>query len=331
MTTAKQKNKPRIYIANRVQKEVKLFALALLLYALTFLLIPLIYSGIVFPDWQFMNRVVETRNNQPSGFTVSFTASALQDILFFAVIGIYVWVRSNIRPEEKQLSEKVSYLFPTVNTDSDLKTFFQDKINKLGCISESTNIKISVEGYCKETKTFKVTIAMDITLHNLHHMDSFSDPHATLEFRSDLEEDPKDGVYGQILEIEARKLDESGELIYSHHNHGKPPFLIEDRHFTFPTQFTIDPYEKVRIESRFWLREPCHKNFTYTTTRYTKKLAIKIINMSGVDLNYELVESPSPREHYDEEPTKIAQHHEKYIDFYKVCSEESVMVKFDPI
>lgn len=316
--------------ANRIQKEVSLFAIALGAYALFFLIIPAIWSGVWFSNSEFLNQHIGSRSTPASAFTTSFTASALQDIFFFAVIGLYVWVRSNIRPEEKQLSEKVSYLFPTVNTDQDLKTFFQERINKLGCISESTKIVITVDSYCKDTDTFKVFVVMDITLHNLHHMDAFSDPHAKLEFRSDLEQVPEDSIYGQILKIEVTKVDESGALIYSHHESGDPPFLIKERHFSFPTQFRIDPYERVRIESSFWLREPCHKDFRYTTSRYTKELSVKILNMSGVDLNYQLVERPSSQEHPDE-PTTIAQHHEKYVDFYKVCSEESVVVKFDPI
>jgi len=322
-------NKQKVQKITVIQKEIKLFALALALYGLIFILMPAIYSGFIWGENETLNLIISDR--KPSAFSTSFIASALQDVLFFSVIGIYAWVRSTTRPEEKLLSEKVSYLFPSANNETELKDFFQSRINRLGCISDETRITITVDNYDFDSNTFKVFISMKIILHNLHHMDSFSDPQACLEFKSDLEEPPSDGIYGQIRWIEVTKLDDSRELIYSHEDHSNAPHLIKDRHYSLPAHFQIEPYEKVQLDSNFWLKEPALKDFTYTTFRYVRKLIVSVSNMSDIDLSYAVVEKPGERETGAELKAKIEKHHEKTIEMSAVCAEESVVVKFDPI
>jgi hypothetical protein len=322
-------NKQRTQKITVIQKEIKLFAFALALYALIFILIPGLYTGFFWEENETLNLIIPDR--EVSSFHTSFFASATQDVLFFLVIGIYAWVRSTTRPEEKLLSEKVSYLFPSANNETELKDFFQSRINRLGCISDETRITITVDSYDFDSNTFKVFISMKIILHNLHHMDSFSDPQACLEFKSDLEEAPSDGIYGQIRWIEVTKLDDSRDLIYSHADHSHPPHLIKDRHYSLPAHFQIEPYEKVQLDSNFWLKEPALKDFTYTTFRYVRRLIVSVSNMSDIDLSYVVLEKPGERETGAELKATIAKHHEKTIEMSNVCAEESVVVKFDPI
>ncbi|MGH1431728.1 MAG: hypothetical protein ACRBB4_11485 [Neptuniibacter sp.] len=267
----------------------------LTIYAFIFVLVIPSLLGIWFSDvlWikEFSTSVLPFNPETYSDLGVSFTASAIQDVLFYLTIGLAVLIYSARKPEEERLDQKIKYLFPKVDENPSLKDYFKSSITRIGCINEEVKVTVVYDNYSNSGDLIRESHDQHSRLKNLHNMDYFSNPDAEVGLESSISEDIKLDAYGGINEVKVFCLSES-EFLENIHD-GELPMLMSNRGVTVRTDFKIPPLGEALLDFRSWMFASVEDEFLYSVSRYTKILEITFVN--NTDFPFSFVDEHSER------------------------------------
>lgn len=220
---------------------------------------------------------------------VSFAASALQDILFFLTTGLILLIFSMRKPEDDNLAQKLTYLFPQAKDDLILREYLEKSINKLGCMSDKSSFVFTLLEYNQDIKAFKIQVHFESHLRNLHNKDNFSDPMLSMTLKSDLGEPPPNGLFGQLEHVKVYNFENGNisDIGDASHNY---PVNMNDSLFRHSCPFSIPPHSVALFDAKHWDWSPAEKVHNLRVSRFTKSIQFKCINNSGIPVAVELAQ-----------------------------------------
>ena len=272
--------------------------------------------SLIFDEWSFMDQlrsltqVTNENGEKQSSYKagdlfVSFAASALQDILFFVLIGFVLFVFSIRKPENDNLAQKLTYLFPVAKEDNVLRDYLEKSVNKLGCMSDQTSFVFTLLDYSKEKKAFKIQVHFESHIRNLHNKDSFSDPMLAMNLSSDIEGEPPNGVYGQLEHVKIYNFNNSSISNISDKAH-EYPVIMKEKVFRHSCPFSLPPHAVALFDAKHWEWSPAKRIHNLRLARFTRSVNFKCVNNTEHIVTIELSRIQSDEERNSQKLEKHA-------------------------
>lgn len=156
----------------RAMKDIistKYIVWALLIYAVVVVLGTGFYHGVFFKEFSITNGWITQPDDVEfvaDGFWLSFVASAFQDVLFFSVIGVLLFLHGKREPKNEDIKTKVNYFFPDVE-EGELMSYLRAIMNKNSCIALNTDRTLCLMS--ENNGLLEMTHSTHSTITNLHH------------------------------------------------------------------------------------------------------------------------------------------------------------------
>lgn len=255
-----------------------------------------IFPYFMFDDWSLIKNIstlsTDTDGNSSThagNLFISFAASALQDIFFFCFTGLILLIFSMRKPEDDNLAQKLTYLFPQAKDDNVLREYLESSINKLGCMSDKSSFVFTLLDYNNDINAFKIQVHFESHLRNLHNKDNFSDPMLSMTLQSDLEEHPPSGLFGQLEHVKVYNFENGNisDIGDKSHNY---PVDMKDKIFRHTCPFSIPPHSVALFDAKHWDWSPAEKVHNLRVARFTRSIQFKCINNSGSSVEIELMQ-----------------------------------------
>lgn len=270
-----------------------LFIAILAVYGLGSLLI---VPYFMFDDWnifQYISKLTtdESGSSKASAgdLFISFAASALQDIIFFFFTGLVLLLFSMKKPEDDNLAQKLTYLFPQAKDDAVLREYLEKSVHKLGCISDKSSFKFTLLDYDESLKAFKIQVHFESHLRNLHNKDNFSDPMLSMTLHSDLDQPPPNDLYGQLEHVKVYTFEGNNISDIGDPTH-KYPIDMKDKLFKHNCLFSVRPHSVALFDAKHWDWSPSKKTHNLRVSRFTRSIEFTCINNSGTPVDIELTQ-----------------------------------------
>lgn len=213
-------------------------------------------------------------------FKISFLASAYEDILFFLVIGIFLFILGNKSPEEDMLDNRINHLFTNNGSvDSFVLSKSKESIKKLAVFSDKTDVIIDVIDIVDygDKKLLKIGFDKTYYLKSLiHDLDNLTTDGKLIFYGETQAELPKK-EYGfiNILELRCQK---DGITKISHNE----PLTKEKQIFEFTEKFKKD--DIVTLYGNYWMWMLNGDILFHTAYRNTSSTNISVKNKLSVDI-----------------------------------------------
>lgn len=140
-------------------------------------------------------------------FHISFLASAYEDILFFLVIGIFLFILGNKSPEEDMLDNRINNLFTNNGkVDSFVLNKSRENLKKMAVYSDKTDVVIEILDIIDfdNQKLLQVNFEKTYSLKSLiHDLDNLT-TNGKLEFYGETQVKLPKNQYGMINVLEIR-------------------------------------------------------------------------------------------------------------------------------
>ncbi|RLT89218.1 MULTISPECIES: hypothetical protein [unclassified Ketobacter] len=213
-------------------------------------------------------------------FKISFLASAVEDTIFFIVIGGVIAIATLRKPEEEHIDNRIGFLFKDDSEGAaNAKKYAKKAIEKLACYSEKSNVRIRVISYNEELDAFKVQTDWEFHLHNLYNNCAYKDDDT---FHVDIETDnvgTKDGIQGEMLKIRTITTDgKKSKLSDITTSHLDDPEPIKGEKFNKQVGIRIESDEQCIYEVSFWMWCKSDVQYHQWVRRYTKNYVVEVHN-----------------------------------------------------
>lgn len=213
-------------------------------------------------------------------FKISFLASAYEDIIFFLVIGIFLFILGNKSPEEDMLDNRINHLFTNNGSvDGFVLNKSKESIKKLAVFSDRTDVIIDIVDIIEYDGKKLLKIGFDKTYYLkslIHDLDNLT-TEGKLEFYGETQAVLPKNEYGfiNILELRCQK---EGITKIAHNE----PLIEEKQIFKFTEKFKKD--DIVTLYGNYWMWMLNGDILSHTAYRNTSITNVSVINKLSVDI-----------------------------------------------
>jgi len=211
-------------------------------------------------------------------FSISFIASAIEDLLFFIILGAMVFFLAMRKPEDESLETRVGYLFNGENATTESRDYTKGKINKLACISPESFIDVTVTEYLPEMKAFKVNTSWAFTLANMYSNQEYHDPDVKIELFND-DVDVPENTYGQVTSIQTVH-----DGVVSNHIQGAEDMV--ELEYSKSLDMKLPANGKCAYIATFWQYNLEDGEYFLSVARYTECFKVVFRNKTGKSIYY---------------------------------------------
>ena len=213
-------------------------------------------------------------------FHISFLASAYEDILFFLVIGIFLFILGSKSPEEDMLENRINNLFTNNGkVDSFVLDKSRENLKKMAVYSDSTDVTIDIldivkhEGKDLLKVSFEKTYSLKSLIHDLDNLTT----NGKLEFYGETAATlPKD-EFGMINILEIRCHINGITKICQNE-----PLTEPKQVFKFIEKFKQD--DTVTLYGNYWMWMLDGDSISHTAYRNTSNTNISVRNKLSKDI-----------------------------------------------
>ncbi len=110
---------------------------------------------------------LQYRNGSLAGFSVSFAAALLEDLVFFFFIGITLFVITLKKLEDNEIDVRLDTVISSPNVTASAREYFRKETKSVLAFYEKCNVVIKICGCDKETSTYKLYFMFDSTIINM--------------------------------------------------------------------------------------------------------------------------------------------------------------------
>jgi hypothetical protein len=211
-------------------------------------------------------------------FYYSFIASSYEDIIFFALIGIGIFIFSLKKPEDEKLENRMNALFTNHHSvDQSVVNKAKKELKKLAVYSPETVLSITIldrvkhENNGKEYDLLKIGIDREVHLKSMiHDLDNF-DTEGKVEFYGEVACPLPNDIYGEINTIELMYDVDNIEKIVTNKQ-------IKNKVFTEIFSETFKKDSKLVLHSNLWLWMKNGDIYEHTSYRTTANTYVSVKN-----------------------------------------------------
>lgn len=209
----------------------------------------------------------------PTGFSLGFLSSLLEDIVFFGLVGLGLALAQFSPSGGEHHSSRLRKLFGNQKVDDHLIDYFSGQVRQNGVYSEVSSHHINIEGYDTYLRAYKLQFCNTYELHNAFGDISF-DADMTTRFIPDIR-NPDISTVAELIEVSTT----SGEETVIH---CQGPKNIPQSGLEVPAVLTIKPDQKVTFMAKFWSFAANMGQSGFSVRRFSKRFEITVTNKSNV-------------------------------------------------
>tara|TARA_Y100000588_G_C14232046_1_gene915692 strand:- start:362 stop:1243 length:882 start_codon:yes stop_codon:yes gene_type:complete len=222
-----------------------------------------------------------------SNFYSSFTASFIEDVIFFGVIGLSVFIYSVKRPENDPFESRIKFLANSQNLDGSAIKYLSDQARATLAYSDVTQIRIYLRSYNPETSSITVSCSIESSIRNMCKDVEFDMTDTKLKIDAGV---IVHGNYGLISH--ASIADENDPDHRSILVHDKI-YYLENKKYEDEFKYTIRPNGKAIRSICFQIyyringdRKDEESWFYINAERFTQNFNVEVVNEMGEELNF---------------------------------------------
>lgn len=277
----------------------KVLAWLIIAYAVVFVAGFGTYFGVFFEQFGLQHWLKAPSDGgafKPPSFWESFTASALQDVLFFLGIGFLLFWHSNRDPKDDDFITKVNYFYPDVPADSEHMKYLINVMNKSSCVSMGTEKNIAIIDYRPESSDgnealFKVDACTVNKLVNLHHNHDLIKNEGMFKIIPDKAKFPDD-IWGYISEISLR-TEHSDDV-----NWIARAVTLKEKEYSAPYHIKLKAGEKGELKSSHQVWQKQGEESKIRVQLYTKNYSLNVENKledTSLEISIQIPGSSQPK------------------------------------
>lgn len=276
---------PADKIKNKIAKRIPFIAITLAL--VVYIIVVYIYQTSVIPKddlvleaekataWASFTNMITNKS-----FYYSFIASSYEDIVFFALIGISIFLYSLKRPEDEKLENRMNHLFTNNDSvDPFVLNEAKEKAKESAVYSPKTTIQMTiVEKINFDNKNLlKISVNRRVFLNSLIHDLNDVETKGCIEFIGEKNAKLPDDIYGEIELI---------ELLYDVENINS---IVTNRKLT-DAQVDIEIDEVFKkdadfsLHTKFWMWMIDGDVYEHTAFRTTSNTEVSVKNNLSEDI-----------------------------------------------
>jgi len=221
----------------------------------------------------FAEPLVSGADENRRSWILSFHASLVQDIMFFSLFGIVLFLFSKDRAQNQNILPRLWYLYSGNRATTSALTYNLEKIRFLAAFSPNLNISIEIEEYNEEYNAFKVHVTFDMLIANMSRKEVFDDSLAVRVYPDDIPILFERGeLWGAIKEVTLAQdsLTKRKDLLSKTINMYGNSVWYDN----FPLR--IKKNGIVQYDYRFWQWAKVGEDFIIGTLRYTDRVNLSI-------------------------------------------------------
>jgi len=207
-------------------------------------------------------------------FILSFSASLLEDLIFFFLIGIVLFILTLKKPEDNELDVRLDTVISSPNVTASARDYFRDETKSALAFYERSEVIIKISQFNEKNKTYKLFFNIYSVIINM-----CKDIHFELETNAYVIPGLEvNGDYGDITILEIKdKLtnNQAGELPV-----GIPiPLKKIGYDKTIPLRISANGKADYKFGFRIWSGYNQNERLFYTTVdRFTDSYNLSIVN-----------------------------------------------------
>ena len=243
------------------------------IYAILFIIL-LIIRGDLLAD-NATTKLWFTNFRTGDGFLTSYLASSLDSLIFFIFVGVAAILISVKDPSDELLFEKINYIFPQTQRDTDLAKYIQDEISSLACIATEAKRSITIKAISPSSDCIKLDIKGRSHIKNIFNNHDFVSDNMIFSIKAD--PITFSDVWAEMLEASitcdvATPVSEMEQLTGT-------IVLKEgyDSHIeSLPVK--LGPHKNALYTTHAWFWQNLSKHFKFNTSRFIEKAVYQVQN-----------------------------------------------------
>ncbi len=273
----------------------------------------------------FINRyhnLLITDYGYNDSFLISFEASLLEDLLFFAFIGIVLLIDSYKLLEDEDLEIKINAICNGDSCNTNVKSYFTEKIGLYLTHINDLNIKIAITDHNKQDKYVKIYMYYNGNIFNLSKDMDIS----TIVNSYAVSDTKVNNYYGEIKLLQIS--DSSDNLLVDDF---KSYYLQDNNEFQKQHTTTIKANDYIKHNYNFWVWNKTNDNFIIATERFISNLNIEIQNDTNLKISYARLNDVNEQFYkgkIDDIKTKDIQNNEK-INEKNLGKDDTIILKIN--
>ncbi|BBD97934.1 hypothetical protein SAMIE_1014350 [Sphingobium amiense] len=211
-----------------------------------------------------------------AGFWVSLAASFLEDMAFFALIGVIGLYLSLQRPDKDIFDSRIKYLFNANGVNDRLRAFLIEKVAPLGIFSTRYKTSIDFMAYDEKLDAIKAVFHVERVLTNMFKDRAFERERQGFNIVTDEVGDPAQ-LQGVLL------------AAWTGTGRRDEQFIVEPKEIYGPRHdeevyINVPPNGEVTFNYRFWIWHKISESYHLDTLRYSQMAEVFVSNRSDVTM-----------------------------------------------
>jgi hypothetical protein len=218
-----------------------------------------------------------------SDFAISYSASSLDSLIFFLLVGFILTIIALKKPEEEKLNRKIEYIFPDVDSESKLLPYLVNSVSALACINTLSERVLTITEVSQDKKHLKISSKAHSSIKNIHNNTDYEEERMPWGFTVDVIK-PDEKILGEVHELSI--IDRIGNSAREKHIiKGIVQFTDKNREHSVTFPMVLTAGQEVIYQSNSWAWETMGNGFDFGISRYTVLQKFSISNATDEEIH----------------------------------------------
>lgn len=225
-------------------------------------------------------------------FLLSFSASLIEDLIFFSLIGVVLYFSSFKKLEDSEVNVRLNTVINSPNVSKGAQDYFQLKSKQMLAYYESFDVKLTIKEYDSTNSAYKLYMEVDAKIVNMCKDLIFQGYHANY-IKSGI---PVSGDFGECI---LYLLNDDNDALEQHQLINGVPVKLGEKIFnkTIPLIIKSNGHATFKMTYYIWSKyEQTVSLFTTKVDRFVNSYSLTVIN----SLDKNLFEIKADKITYDE-------------------------------
>ncbi len=205
------------------------------------------------------------------GLFISMTASFIEDLIFFAVVGILTLLWQARTPSDDTIENRLYHYMNGTKVSSSARSHTSEYLKRLGSFSPLYKTTVTFFGEKDaDLDAIKITADLERSLVNMFRDEPFQDPDLFYQVTTD-QVGSDETLQGEFLSAKIIRNGLIDEIVPA-------PMPIRGAGIKENVELTIDPDGEASFLHRYWVWYRIGAQFFINHGRYTEKVDLRLVN-----------------------------------------------------
>jgi hypothetical protein len=214
-------------------------------------------------DCVYRGRCAGVCPSRQSSLWMAFYVAWAEDVLFFSLLGVFIWLWSIRLPDREGFDRRLDFLFG--EAPSVVRNYNRWQVKRLSAYSPQATRTIIITGYCEDLSAHKVSVETKYKVKNLLWDEAYEDKMEVSINPDTLQTDK------MIGEIESVKINDVEQL-------KRRRAIYSGEYARMPLEFNIDAGQSVSFCSQYWVMMKINEKQILRPLRVVELYEMRIVN-----------------------------------------------------